>query len=114
MISQNPKLNEIKVCDLCFEKYDMEKSEHQNKAAHLCKHVSTQLNLKIKMEDFIPKFVTLEEAFEGLKDKELIFNRCWSFLFPILTETNIDDLMDVEKLALNAVISVKHSSRFSF
>ena len=49
MISQNPKLIEIKVFDLCFEKYDMEKSEHQNEAAYLCKHVSTQMNLKIKL-----------------------------------------------------------------
>jgi hypothetical protein len=72
------------------------------------------MNLKIDLKDFLPKFVTLEEAFQGLKDKELIFNRCWSFLFPILTETNVDDLMDVEKHAQNAVISVKHSSRFSF
>jgi hypothetical protein len=61
------------------------------------------MNLKIDLKDFLPKFVTLEEAFQGLKDKELIFNRCWSFLFPILTETNVDDLPHLCEININTI-----------
>jgi hypothetical protein len=61
-----------------------------------------------------PQFVTLEEAFEKLKNRKLIYNRCFSLLFPILTDTKIEDLLDIEKNFETSSIRFKNSTNFFF
>lgn len=66
------------------------------------------------MAELVPQFVTLEEAFEKLKNRKLIYNRCFSLLFPILTDTKIEDLLDIEKNFETSSIRFKNSTNFFF
>ena len=66
------------------------------------------------MAELEPQFVTLEEAFEKLKNRKLIYNRCFSLLFPILTDTKIEDLLDIEKNFETSSIRFKNSTNFFF
>ena len=66
------------------------------------------------MTELVPQFVTLEEAFEKLKNRKLIYNRCFSLLFPILTDTKIEDLLDIEKNLETSSIRFKNSTNFFF
>ena len=81
LIRQIPQLN-VSVCSLCLELENSAKNRIQNEATHLCKHLSTQMDLKEnEIQSFIPKFVPLIEAYEMFKENPLKFNRSWS---PIL------------------------------
>ena len=57
----------MNVCSLCLEMENLDKSLNQKEANHLCKHLSTQMDLKEnEIQSFIPKFVPLIEAYEML------------------------------------------------
>ena len=66
------------------------------------------------MAELEPQFVTLEEAFEMLKNRKLIYNRYFSLLFPLLTDTKIEDLLDIEKNLETSSIRFKNSTNFFF
>ena len=63
LIGQIPELN-VKVCSLCLELENSAMTSVQNEATHLCKHLSSQMDLKVnEINSFLPKFLTLIEAY---------------------------------------------------
>ncbi len=54
----------MNVCSLCLEMENLDKSQNQKEVNHLCKHLSTQIDLKEnEINKFLPKFVPLIEAY---------------------------------------------------
>ena len=86
----------------------------QNEAAHLVKHVSVFMHFDVELEKILPKFVTLPEFYEGLKNRKMLFNRPWSVLYPILTKTKIAELMDIERLANTSILMFQPSKIAKF
>ena len=67
-IRQIPQLN-VNVCSLCLEMENLEKKLIQNEATHLCKHLSTQMDLKVnEINSFIPTFLPLIDAYKIFKE----------------------------------------------
>ena len=68
LIRQIPQLN-VNVCSLCLEMENLEKKLIQNEATHLCKHLSTQMDLKVnEINSFLPKFLPLIDAYKMFKE----------------------------------------------
>ena len=62
------------------------------------------MQIGVELEHFEPKFVTLPEFYEGLKNRTMLFNRPWSVLYPIITKIKNADLMDIERLAKTSIV----------
>ena len=72
------------------------------------------MQIGVELEHFEPKFVTLPEYYEGLKNRKMFFNRPWSVLYPYLTKTKNAELMDIERLVNTSIFMFKPTKIVKF